>query len=83
MNKLTQELLAAIPEDTHIGDLAEAIATIVETEYGDHNKRQFIETILLRLGEEISAKIAMQALRDKGYYASNLWHIDDVNNTIK
>lgn len=83
MNKLTQDLLNAIPENTSISDLANAIADIVETEYGDHNKRQFIETIVYRLGDEISARMAMQILRANGYYASNLWHIDDVLNQSK
>ena len=83
MNKLTQDLLNAIPENTSISDLANAIADIVETEYGAHNVRQFVEIILQRLGEEMSAKMAMQILRDKGYYSSNLWHIDDVINNTK
>jgi hypothetical protein len=83
MDKLTHEIIGVIPEDTHIDQLAHAIADVVEIEYGAHNVRQFVEIILQRLGEELSAKMAMQILRDKGYYSSNLWHIDDVINNTK
>ena len=44
--QLYQSLCMAIAEDTSVFDLAEAVARLVIEEYGEHNHKHFIDTIL-------------------------------------
>lgn len=82
MSKLIEDIKNAVPEDTWVTDLAEAVAQLLIDEYGEHNYRHFVEALCKKLAVGLDSKVAMEILRANGYYSTNLWHIDDIQKTF-
>lgn len=82
MKKLFEDIKNAVPEDTLVTDLAQAVAQLLIEEYGEHNYKHFVDEVCKKLSVGLDQKVAMEILRGQGYYASNLWHIDDINKTF-